>query len=124
MRDTVDKALVVAAVLCLVCAPWSWADDGVTPSWIVFPVFLLIGLWRLSRGKGRLWLAITATVFVLVHLPWTWAGLTGGDNPANADREVNSVQWFVTLFLVPLVTAVLGWVAWRRQREQASEVAA
>lgn len=123
MRVSVDNPLFVAGVLCLACAPWSWTDDGITPSWVVFPVFVAIGLWRLSRGKGRLWLAITATVFVLVHLPWTWAALTGGDNPANAERDVNSVQWVVTLFLVPLVTAALGWLAWRSQREQVSQPA-
>ena len=120
MKDALDKALVVLGVVCLICAPWSWIDDGITPSWIVFPVFVAIGLWRLSRGRGRLWLAITATVFVLVHLPWTWAALTGGDNPANAEREVSPVQWVVTLFLVPAATAVVAWLAWRRHREPAA----
>ena len=122
--DTVDKALIVAGVLCLACAPWSWIDDGVTPSWIVFPLFLLIGLWRLRHGKGRLWLAITATVFLVVHLPWTWAALTGGDNPANADREVSPVQWVVTLFVVPLITAIVAWMAWREHRDATPGAAA
>ena len=113
MRAKVDRLLLIAGVLCLLAAPWSWIDDGVTPSWIVFPIFVAIGLWRLSRGRGRLWLAISATVFLVVHLPWTWAALTGGENPANADREFSPVQWMVTLFVLPLLTAAVGWAAWR-----------
>ena len=33
----------------LVCAPISWIDDGVTPSWIVYPLVLLVGLWLMWR---------------------------------------------------------------------------
>ena len=33
----------------LVCAPISWIDDGVTPSWIVYPLVWLVGLWLMWR---------------------------------------------------------------------------
>src|SRR5215212_6203480 len=56
-RRTVLLALVVAS---LACAPWSWIVDGLTPSWVVYPIVLLVGLWRMRRGGGPLYFGIAA----------------------------------------------------------------
>jgi len=44
--------LVTLVGASLLGAPISWVDDGLTPSFVVYPIVLLIGIWRLSRG-GR-----------------------------------------------------------------------
>jgi hypothetical protein len=114
MSSRILLALVIAS---LACAPVSWIVDGITPSWIVYPVALLIGLWRRGRGAGTLYFAIAGTTFLLVHLPWTWASLTGADtNPLDHSVAAQPVEWLITLFLVPLATAVAGFVCWRQQR--------
>jgi hypothetical protein len=40
----------------------SWIDDGFTPSWIIYPLILLVGLWRMWRGHGTLYFGIAARV--------------------------------------------------------------
>ena len=111
--------MVGLVVLSLLCAPVSWIDDGITPSWVVYPVVLLIALWRLRSGRGLLFVGIAGLVFLLVHLPWTWAAITGADtNPLDRTSPSSPVQWLVTLFLVPLATCVAGFLVWRRERER------
>lgn len=111
------RAILLALVIVsLATAPWSWIDDGFTPSMIAYPAFLLVGLWRLRRGGivGTVFVGVTALVFLLVHLPWTWAALTNaGSNPLNASAPYNPGQWLVTLFLVPLLTAAAAFMARR-----------
>jgi hypothetical protein len=83
-RDSsLRRAFVLTFVLAsLACAPVSWVLDGVTPSWIVYPLVLLVGLWRFRRGGGTLFFSIAATIFLLVHLPFTLAAITdSGENP-------------------------------------------
>jgi hypothetical protein len=115
---TPRRALLLAAVVAsLACAPWSWIVDGLTPSWVVYPVVLIVGLWRIRKGKGALLLGIAATVFLIVHLPWAWSALTGeraGSVPD--DLAVHRVAWAITLFVVPLLTALAGFVVWREGR--------
>ncbi|MDQ2984247.1 MAG: hypothetical protein M3R70_10045 [Actinomycetota bacterium] len=108
------RLTVLALVLAsLACAPVSWALDGFTPSFIVYPLVLLGGLWRFRRGGGTLFFAIAATVFLLIHLPFTWAAITdSGENPYKASRPYEPVEWLVTLFAVPLATAIAGLLAW------------
>ena len=121
---TWDRALVAAAVLCLLAAPWSWVDDGVTPSWVVFPLFVAVGLWRLlKRDRGRVWLAVTAAVFLVVHVPWVVAAVSGDENPLDADAPFNPEQWLVTLLVLPLLLAVTAVLARRARRRDPSAAA-
>lgn len=109
-----SRRLVAAlAVVNVLCAPVSWFDEGVTPSWVVYPAALLIGLWRLRRGKGLLWIAVAAAVFVVVHLPWSFAFLFEGDHPLDADLEYSPVQWFLTLLVAPAALATVAFLARR-----------
>jgi carbon starvation protein CstA len=111
------RTLLVLVIASLACAPVSWIVDGVTPSFVVYPIALLIGLWRRSRGGGTLYFGIAGTIFLLIHLPFTWASVTGADtNPANHSLPAHPVEWLITLFLVPLATAIVGFVCWRQQR--------
>ena len=111
------RILLMLVLASLACAPVSWIVDGVTPSFVVYPVALLVGLWRRSRGAGTLYFGIAGTVFLLIHLPFTWAAVTGADtSPANNSVPAQPVEWLVTLFLVPLATAIVGFVCWRQQR--------
>ena len=74
--------LLALVVMSLACAPVSWIDDGLTPSWIIYPLILLVGLWRMWRGHGTLYFGITGTIFLLVHIPFTRAALFGSQSPA------------------------------------------
>ena len=116
-HDEWRTPLLAVIAASLLCAPVSWVDDGVTPSWIVYPIVLLVALWRVLRGGGALFVAIAALVFLVVHLPWTWAAITGADtNPLDRDSPSSPVQWLVTLFVVPLITLAVATVAWRSRR--------
>src|SRR3954451_10112730 len=78
------RALKPVILLSLLCAPVSWVDDGITPSWIVYPIVLLVAWWRVRSGHGALFVAVAALLFLLVHLPFSWAAVTGADaSPSN-----------------------------------------
>lgn len=110
-RRTILLVLVVAS---LACAPWSWIVDGFTPSWVVYPIVLLVGLWRMRRGGGALFLAIAPAVFLLVHLPWAWTSFTSERTALlRDDLAIHRFEWAVTLFAMPLLTAAAGFAAWR-----------
>jgi hypothetical protein len=88
---------------------------------VVYPIVLLVGLWRRGRGGGTLYFGIAATVFLLVHVPWTWTAFTGERiSPLPDDIAVHPVEWAVTLFIVPLLTAFVGFAAWRQTRTSKS----
>jgi hypothetical protein len=108
------RMMLLLVLTSLACAPVSWIVDGVTPSFVVYPVALLVGLWRRSRGAGTLYFGIAGTIFLLIHLPFTWAAVTGADGHQSVSTQ--PVEWLVTLFLVPLATAIVGFVCWRQQR--------
>ena len=113
-RRTVLLILVAASVAC---APWSWIVDGLTPSWVVYPIVLFAGLWRMRRGGGPLYFGIAAAIFFLVHLPWAWTTFTGERTSfLPDDLGVHRFEWAVTLFAVPLLTALAGFAAWREAK--------
>ena len=113
-RRTILLVLVVAS---LACAPWSWIVDGLTPSWVVYPIVLLVGVWRVRRGGATLYFAIAAAVFFFVHVPWAWTAFTGertGFLPD--DLAIHRFEWAVTLFAFPMLTALAGFAAWREAK--------
>ena len=117
------RAVYALVVVSLLCAPVSWIDDGITPSWVVYPIVLLVALWRLRGGHGALFVGVAALVFLLVHTPWTYAALTGADhNPLDRASPSSPVQWVITLFAVPLVTSAVGFVTWRQERSRRAAV--
>src|SRR5215208_4867693 len=81
--------LLALIVVSLACAPVSWIDDGLTPSWIIYPLILLVGLWRMWRGHGTLYFGITGTIFLLVHIPVYLGGTLRQPEP---DRGCQTVQ--------------------------------
>jgi hypothetical protein len=117
---TPRQLVATLAIANVLCAPVSWVDDGVTPSWVVYPLALLVGLWRLRRGKGLVFLAVAAGVFLVVHLPWSFAFLTDGKHPLDSDLEYSPVQWFLTLLVAPLVLEAAALWAWLRERSESS----
>jgi len=93
-------------VVSLLCAPVSRIDEGVTPSWVVYPIALLIALWRFRRGCGAMFVGIAAPVFLAVHVPWSYAALTGADtNQLDRESPSSPVQWLITLLVVPVLTS-------------------
>src|SRR6059036_3204280 len=67
------RLLLALAALGLVFAVVSWIVEGVTPSWIVFPILLLVGLVRARRGgsSGTVWLGLSASCFCSSIFPST-----------------------------------------------------
>jgi carbon starvation protein CstA len=116
------RVLLGLVVVGLACAPVSWIDEGVTPSWVVYPVALLFGLYRLRKGgaTGTVFVGIAALVFLVVHLPFSYEAVFGDENPFDADREFSPVQWLITLFAIPLATVVAAWLARREARTGAA----
>ena len=113
-RTSSEQVVPVLVAASLACAPVSWIVDGITPSGIVYPAVLWIGLWRRSRGGGTLYFGVAATVFLLVHLPWTWAAVTGRDtNPLDETLPSHALEWIVTLFVIPALLAAAGFAAAR-----------
>lgn len=109
-------ALVLAS---LATAPWSWIVDDLTPSFIVYPLVLLVGLWRMRKGGGTLYFGIAASIFLLVHVPWAWSAFTGERaGPLPEDVAIHRFTWTVTLFAVPLLTAVAGFRAWQEAKSR------
>ena len=111
------RALRAAIIVSLLCAPVSWVDDGITPSWIGYPILLLVAWWRLRSGKGALMVGVVALAFLVVHLPFSWAAVSGADtSPSSSDLPTSPVQWLVTLFVVPVLTSTVGWTTWLKSR--------
>jgi hypothetical protein len=108
--------LLALAALGLVFAVVSWIVEGVTPSWIVFPILLLVGLVRARRGRssGIVWLGLSALVFLLVHLPFDKAALSDHCvNPTGSDKACHPVWWLVSLGALPLLMVLASVFAFR-----------
>jgi hypothetical protein len=69
--------------------------------------------------SGNLFVAIAATVFLLVHLPWTWTTVTGERTSLIPESVgVHRFEWAITLFALPLLTSLAGLSAWREERRR------
>jgi hypothetical protein len=94
-----------------IAAVASFAIDGVTPSWVVYPL-LLVGVFVLSRRNVRtaaVVLFVSSALFFAVHVPFVGEAAKGDDcvHPANDELDCHPASWIATLGVVPLVT-VLG----------------
>ena len=89
--------------------------ENLMPGWVVYPILLVIGLGLLRRRAttGALFLLGSAILFLLVYLPFTLLGQAGSACP-NCSR---TLLW-VTLFIVPLLTAFAAMMAWRQARRK------
>ena len=108
--------MLALAALGLVFAVVSWIVEGVTPSWIVFPILLLVGLVRARRegSSGIVWLGLSALAFLLVHLPFDKAALSEHCvNPADSDRACHPGWWLVSLGAFPLLMVVTALLAFQ-----------
>jgi hypothetical protein len=83
---------------------------------------LLFGLSRLRKGgaTGTVFVGIAALVFLVVHLPFSYEAVFGDENPFDAGREFSPVQWMITLFVIPLATIVVAWLARREAQTGAT----
>jgi hypothetical protein len=113
------RSLIALLLLNLLAGTWSLAVDGVTPSWIVYPLLLLLTLPLLRRSVRHAagYLAAVATLFVLVHLGFLGAATSETCvHPADSSIACHRATWMVTLGVVPMVTAVGAAAVWFRAR--------
>jgi len=103
---------------------WSLIIDGVTPSWVVYPVLLVITIALLRRGMAAAsgYLAGLAALFTVMHLPFARAAVSPDCvHPADPDLVCHPLTWVVTLGIVPALTAVVATAVFllaRRKRLQ------
>jgi hypothetical protein len=93
--------------------------EGLVPSWVVYPILLIIGLWMLRRRAitGALFLLGSAALFLLIHLPFTvLIGLRGSQC-----ADCSPTLLWVTLFIVPLLTAFAAMMTWQQVRRNESK---
>jgi hypothetical protein len=108
--------MIGLALLGFALAVTSWIVEGVTPSWVVFPILLVIGLLRARRGgtSGIVLLGIAALVFLFVHIPFVREALSDDCvNPVDSDKACHRVFWLVSLGLFPLAMVVTATLAFR-----------
>ena len=88
--------------------------ESLVPSWVIYPLLLIIGLWMLRRRAttGALFLFGSTILFLLIHLPFTLlAGFM--DNPC---PDCSRTLLWMTLFIIPLLTTFIAIMAWRQAR--------
>jgi hypothetical protein len=108
--------LLALALLGLVFAVASWIVEGITPSWVVFPILLVIGLIRARRGgsSGTIWLGLSGLVLLLVHLPFDKAALSDNCvNPGDSSKPCHPAFWLASLGVFPLVMVITALLAFR-----------
>jgi hypothetical protein len=113
---TWKRFLLGLSMLGLAFAVTSWIVEGVTPSWVVFPIFLAVGLIRTRRGgtSGIVLLGLAALVFLLVHIPFVREALSDDCvNPVESDKPCHRVFWLVSLGLFPLMMLLTAALAFR-----------
>ena len=110
------QILVVAVGANLLGGMIFTLTEGLVPSWVVYPLLLIIGLGLLRRRliTGALFLLGSAVLFLLIHLPFTLlAGFM--DNPC---PDCSRTLLWVTLFIIPLLTTFAAMMAWRQARRK------
>jgi len=117
-KDGVDwvQILVVAVAANLLGGVVFTLTEGLVPSWVVYPLMLIIGLGLLRKRAitGALFLLGSAALFLLIHLPFTLlVGLRGSQCP-----DCSPTLLWVTLFIVPLLTTFLAMIVWQQARHQ------
>ena len=113
-KDSIDWAqiLVMAVAANLLDGVIFTLTEGLVPSWVVYPILLIIGLWMLRRRAitGAWFLLGSAALFLLVHLPFTLlAGFMAHPCP-----DCSPTLLCGTLFIVPLLTAFVAIMIWRQ----------
>jgi len=109
------RILVVAVAANLLGGLVFTVTESLMPGWVVYPILLIIGLGLLRRRliTGALFLLGSAVLFLLIYLPFTLLGQVSGACP-DCSRPV---LW-VTLFIVPLLTAFVAMMVWRQARRK------
>jgi len=105
------QILIMAVAVNLLGGLVFTLTENLMPGWIVYPVLLIIGLGLLRRRAvtGALFLLGSAVLFLLIYLPFTL--LAGSmDNPC---PDCSRTLLWVTLFIIPLLTAFAAIMAWR-----------
>jgi len=94
--------------------------EGLVPSWVVYPILLIIGtvLLRRRAKTGAVFLLGSAALFVLVHFPFTPFGPAGSACP-----DCSQPLLWVTLFIIPVLTVFVAVMAWRQIRHNDSKQA-
>jgi hypothetical protein len=115
------QILVAAVAINLLGGLVFTLTEGLVPSWVVYPILLIIGLWMLHKRpiNGVLFLLGSATLFLLIHLPFTV--LIGWRGSQCADCSP-TLLW-VTLFIVPLLTNFAAIMAWQQARRNQGNLA-
>ena len=110
------QVLVVAVAANLLGGLVFTLIEDLVPSWVVYPLLLIIGLALLRRvpTTGALFLSGSAALFLLIHLPFTlFAGFMNNPCP-----DCSRTLLWVTLFIVPLLTVFAAMMAWRQARRK------
>ena len=111
------RLLVVAIAANLLGGLVFVVTEGLVPSWVVYPILLIISLALLRRRTraGALFLLGSAVLFVLVHFPFTPFGPQGSACP-----DCSQPLLWVVLFIIPLLTAFVAMMGWRQTRRRDS----
>ena len=115
-KDRIDwvQILVMAVAANLLGGMVFTLTENLMPGWVVYPILLIIGLGLLRRRTmtGAWFLLGSAILFLLIYLPFTL--LAGSmDNPC---PDCSRTLLWVTLFIIPLLTAFVAMMAWRQAR--------
>jgi len=112
------QILVVAVAANLLGGLVFTVTESLMPGWVVYPILLIIGLGLLRRRliTGALFLLGSAILFLLIYLPFTLLGQVSGACP-----DCSRPLLWVTLFIVPLLTAFVAMMVWRQARRNDSK---
>lgn len=119
-KDGIDwiQILIVAVAANLLDGLVFTLTEGLVPSWVVYPLLLIIGLWMLRKNPvtGASFLCGSAVLFFLIHLPFTvLVGLRG-----NQCADCSPTLLWITLFIIPLLTVFVAIMARRQVRRNES----